>query len=52
MWSGVAMAGDQIDNVIDPTQLVLPNAGTRPNAMLNENAFWMQGIDLGLNFAF
>jgi hypothetical protein len=52
MWSGVAMAGDQIDNVVDPTQLVLPNAGTRPNATLNEHAFWMQGIDLGLNFAF
>ncbi len=52
MWSGVAMAGDQIDNVVDPTQLVLPNAGTRPNSLLNDNTFWMQGVDLGVNFAF
>lgn len=52
MWSGVAMAGDQIDNTVDPTQLTLGNAGTRPNSLLNESAFWMQGVDLGLNFAF
>jgi hypothetical protein len=52
MWSGVAMAGDQIDDVIDPTQLVLVNAGSRPNSLLNDNTFWMQGVDLGLNFAF
>ncbi len=52
MWSGVAMAGDQIDNVVDPTQLTLPSAGTRPNSILNDNTFWMQGVDVGLNFAF
>ncbi len=52
MWSGVAMAGDQIDSVVDPTQLVLVNAGSRPNSLLNDNTFWMQGVDLGLNFAF
>ncbi len=54
MWSGVALAGSQIDNAIDPTQLVLPlTAGTRPNPMFpNNEAFWMQGVDLGLNITF
>ncbi len=52
MWSGVALAGDQIDNVVDPTQLILPNAGTRPNPLFVEDTFWMQGVDLGMTFAF
>lgn len=52
VWSGVALAGNQVDNVVDPTQLVFPNAAQRPNALLNESAFWMQGVDLGMSFAF
>jgi hypothetical protein len=52
MWSGVALAGSQIDTAVDPTQLVFPNAGTRPQPLFVEDTFWMQGVDLGLNFAF
>lgn len=53
MWSGVVLAGDQIDNAVDPTQLVFPNAsGTRPNSMFKETTFWMQGVDLGVNILF
>ncbi len=52
MWSGVALAGDQIDNAVDPTQLVLINAGTRPTPLFKESTFWMQGVDLGMNILF
>lgn len=51
MWSGVALAGSSIDNAIDPTQLIL-GIGTRPNPILSNDTFWMQGIDLGMNFSF
>lgn len=51
MWSGVALAGNSIDNAIDPTQLVF-GTGTRPNPMLTSDTFWMQGVDLGMNFSF
>jgi hypothetical protein len=46
------LAGSQIDTAIDPTQLALPNAGTRPSPLFASDTFWMQGIDLGMNFTF
>ncbi|MEO8268213.1 MAG: BBP7 family outer membrane beta-barrel protein [Aureliella sp.] len=51
MWSGVALAGSSIDNAIDPAQLV-GGTGTRPNPILTSDTFWMQGVDLGMNFSF
>lgn len=47
MWSGVGLAGDQIDRTVDLSQGVL-----RPTHTMTDGAFWMQGIDLGLNYNF
>ncbi len=52
MWSGVALAGEQIDSAVDPTQLIIQNAGTRPTPLFKESTFWMQGVDLGMTVAF
>ncbi len=47
MWSDVALAGSQIDSVVD----VNP-ARTRPQALFATDTFWMQGVDLGMTLAF
>jgi hypothetical protein len=55
-WSNVARPGDQIDLVLNPTQL--PNAegpGTlvgpaRPAFAFRDTNFWAQGISVGLEF--
>lgn len=46
-WSNVALAGDQVDRVIDPFQGV-----ARPEARLVDGSFWVQGIDLGATLTF
>jgi hypothetical protein len=47
MWSSVALAGEQMDRTVDLVQ-----ATTRPAPALIDSSFWMQGIDLGLNYRF
>ncbi len=51
MWSSVGLAGEQMDSSLDLTQV--GNApGTRPAPILSDSSFWMQGVDLGLNWTF
>ena len=52
-WSRVARAGDQIDRVIDTSQI--PNFGSnvptgvgRPAVPFAQNDFWAQGLNVGL----
>lgn len=47
MWSSVALAGEQIDPVVD-----LTGNSNRPAPGNRTSAFWMQSIDLGLNWTF
>lgn len=49
MYSSVAMAGDQMDQVLDLTQ-VGGAAGVRPSPSFQDTSFWLQGIDLGLSW--
>lgn len=49
-WSDVALAGDQVDTTINPTQfgggaLVGP---ARPRAIFNTSDFWLQGLTFGV----
>ncbi len=56
--SNVVRPGDQIDRVVNPTQL--PSLGStgglvgpaRPAFMFHETDFWVQGIQFGLQFRF
>lgn len=47
MWSSVALAGDQIDPVIDAT-----GTSGRPALSNRTTAFWMQSIDLGASWSY
>jgi len=47
MWSSVALAGDQIDPVIDSTGI-----SGRPAPSNRTSAFWMQSIDLGASWSY
>ncbi len=50
-WSTVVRPGDQIDPVINPTQIDGALAGeARPNFRFNHDDFWVQGINLGLRW--
>ncbi|MEI8380327.1 MAG: BBP7 family outer membrane beta-barrel protein [Planctomycetota bacterium] len=55
-WSSVVRPGDQIDPVINPTQLPTPTGpGTlvgpaRPAFAFHDTDFWAQGINFGLEF--
>lgn len=51
MYSSVAMAGEQMDSVLDLTQVGGP-AGTRPATDFQDSSFWLQGVDLGLTWNF
>jgi hypothetical protein len=51
MWSGVGLAGDQMDSTIDPSQFI-GAPGNRPAHTFQETSFWMQGLDLGATFTF
>jgi hypothetical protein len=47
MWSSVALAGDQIDTVIDSS-----GVSGRPTFRNVTSAYWMQSIDMGMNWTF
>ncbi len=51
-WSTVGLAGGQIDSTVDLSQALGGAASTRPVGDFQEDSFWMQGIDLGLNYTF
>ncbi|GIX00534.1 MAG: hypothetical protein KatS3mg111_3866 [Pirellulaceae bacterium] len=46
-WSSVALAGEQMDSVVDPTQTV--SRPVRTNAI---GSYWMQGLDLGMQISY
>ncbi len=47
MWSSVALAGEQIDPVIDQSGI-----SGRPAPSNRTSAYWMQSIDLGLGWSY
>ena len=56
-WNNVVRPGDQIDRVIDLTNIPNPPAGAVPSALSNrpqptfrQSDFWAQGVQLGLEF--
>lgn len=51
-WTRVSFAGDQIDRVVNGTQLNggAPVGPGRPLPLFNDTDFWVQSIDLGVNF--
>jgi hypothetical protein len=57
-WSSVVRPGDQIDRVIDVSQI--PNSGlnnpstgfARPTATVRDTGFWAQGISFGVAFRY
>jgi Putative beta barrel porin-7 (BBP7) len=57
-WSSVVRPGDQIDRVIDVSQI--PNSGlntpstgfARPTATVRDTGFWAQGINFGVEFRY
>jgi hypothetical protein len=57
-WSSVVRPGDQIDRVIDVSQI--PNSGlntpstgfARPTATVRDAGFWVQGISFGVEFRY
>jgi hypothetical protein len=57
-WSDVLRPGDQIDRVINPTQIPSTlGPGTlvgpaRPTVILRETDFWAQGLNVGVEFRF
>jgi hypothetical protein len=57
-WSSVVRPGEQIDRVIDVTQIpnfptgAIPTGQARPAVLFKTNDFWAQGINLGLEFRY
>jgi hypothetical protein len=55
-WSRVARAGDQIDRLVDTTQIpnfaqsTTPTGFARPAVTLQQNDFYAHGINVGLEF--
>ncbi|HEV3203309.1 MAG TPA: BBP7 family outer membrane beta-barrel protein [Gemmataceae bacterium] len=55
-WSRVVRPGDQIDRVIDTTQIpnfgqsTVPTGFARPTVPFKEKDFWAQGLNFGLEF--
>jgi len=48
MWiSDIALSGQQIDFGVDPSQTVQP---PRPRFVFNDQDYWLQGINLGVNW--
>lgn len=47
VWSDVMLSGEQIDPTIN-----LSGAGPRPLPTNKHSAYWMQSVDLGLNFVY
>jgi hypothetical protein len=57
-WSNVVRPGDQVDRVLDITQIpnfpvvALPTLQARPAVPFKETDFWAQGINLGLEIRY
>lgn len=57
-WSNVARPGEQIDRVLDVSQVpnfrttAAPVGQTRPGSAVGTTSFWAQGVNLGLEFRF
>jgi hypothetical protein len=56
-WSNVWRAGDQIDRVVDVTQIpnfappdVQPTGFARPGVPFRTSDFWAQGLNFGVEF--
>ncbi|HEV3256208.1 MAG TPA: BBP7 family outer membrane beta-barrel protein [Gemmataceae bacterium] len=48
-WNNPVRAGDQVDLVVNPSQLTGPLAGpARPLVPFREDAFWAQGLNAGM----
>jgi hypothetical protein len=57
-WSRVARAGDQIDRVVDVTQIpnfappdVRPTGFSRPAVLFAQSDFWAQGLNFGVELS-
>jgi len=48
----VAQAARQIDTVVDPSQIGGGPVGSAPTFSWQQNSFWLQGMNLGLNFRY
>jgi hypothetical protein len=49
LWDKPIRAGDQVDLVVNPTQLAGPLVGpARPSIPFKEDFFWAQGLNTGL----
>jgi hypothetical protein len=56
-WSRVARPGEQIDRVINPTQIPVFGGNqllgpARPEPLFTTTDFWAQGLNLGLEVRF
>jgi hypothetical protein len=57
-WQHVARPGDQIDRVVNPTQLPLSGGppqlvgAARPAQVLRDTDFWAQGFNIGVEFRY
>lgn len=56
-WSGVARPGDQIDRVVNPSQVpafggLSLDGPARPAALFQQSDFWVHGINFGLDLRF
>ncbi len=52
-WSNVALAGNAIDRVINPTQIAGPLVGpARPAFTFSDEGYWVQGLTFGLHGRF
>lgn len=53
-WSSVARPGDQIDTDLNPNQIPPATVGTsiinRPSFTLTQSDYWIQGVNLGLEY--
>jgi len=53
-WSSVARPGDQIDTDLNPNQIPPATTGTsiinRPSFTLTQSDYWIQGVNLGLEY--
>ena len=52
-WTNVALAGDAIDTVINPTQIDGDLIGpVRPRYRIHDGSFWAQGLTFGVHGRF
>ncbi len=52
-WNNVALAGNQINPVLDGTRVLSDLAGSQSiGYTIEDDGFWLQGIDLGMTFTY